>query len=82
MNIDEMPAGREMDKLIATQVMGFQLCDGDEAIARTNAAFPDRPGWETYYIDDWHILEEPIPNTGMERLPCYTLWKRQTNQET
>jgi len=67
-----MPAGRELDALVAQYVLGHKLCTGDQAIVLTNKAFPDRPGWETWYIDDWHILEDPIPDAGLERLPYYS----------
>ena len=71
-DIDKMPAGRETDVLIATIIMGYDLCTGDEAIALTSAAFPERPGWETFYINDWHIREKPIPDTGLKLLPHYS----------
>lgn len=71
-SIDGLPACRELDRQVAL-ALGYKLCTGDEAIALTNAAFPDRPGWETFYTDDWHILEKPVPDTGLRLLPHYSI---------
>ena len=71
MKIDEMPAGRETDARVA-EAMGYELCTMGEAIALTNAAFPDRPGWETWYSRDWYVIEDQIPDTGLAALPYYS----------
>jgi hypothetical protein len=72
MNIDEMPAGREMDALIATNVLKLKLCSANEAVALSNAAFPNRPPWDSWYVGDFYILEDPIHSTGLRSLPYYS----------
>lgn len=46
MNIDEMPAGREMDALVGNAVFGWPI------IWLQDLAFPDDPKWHTPYFWD------------------------------
>ena len=69
--LDEMPAGREMDILIA-QALGKEVCTCQEAIGLTNAAFPGPPPWGSWYVGDFYLKEDPVPFTGLARLPYYS----------
>jgi len=71
MNIDEMPADREMDILIA-QALGKEVCARREAIDLHNAAFPNPPPWDSWYNGDFYLKEDPVPCTGLARLPHYS----------
>lgn len=65
MNIDEMPAGREMDELVAKKVMGHRLVpnlfEGDPTLMMKKDAevFPEG-------------LKPPSPLFGCEEIPYYS----------
>jgi len=72
MNIDEMPASRDMDILIA-QALGHEVLTRREAIDLTNAAFPNRLPWDSWYVSGFYLKEDPIPSTGLDFLPNYSM---------
>lgn len=72
MNIDEVPAGRDLDALVA-KALGWQVITCEEAIALSNKAFLDRPSWDDWYIQDMYIKEGPIPSTGFRGLPHFSI---------
>jgi len=72
MNIDKMPAGRLMDILIA-EALGKEVCTRQEAIDLTNAAFPERPPWDSWYARTAYIKEALISSTGLAAVPDFSM---------
>jgi len=74
MNIDQMLAGTEMDKLIAA-ALGREVCTRQEAIELTAAAHPAGPPWEDWYCAGFYLKEDPGPCTGLDMLPPYSTFE-------
>lgn len=81
MNIDDMPAGREMDALVAEKVMGLVPCRAESHteghplyMPRPCHAQPDSPDmggetamYSTSISDAWEVVEKmKKPNTRIE----------------
>lgn len=52
--------------------LGLVICTKEEAIKKTNAAFPTLMSWDCWYCFDLYIFENPMPAIGLERLPSYS----------
>lgn len=57
MNIDEMPAGREMDALVAEKVMGWANIRGAVVEQNTNIV-RDVPSYSTDIAAAWDVVEK------------------------
>jgi hypothetical protein len=63
MNIDTMPAGKDMDVLIAEKVMGWKLAWGDWTHWDTTPDAPERcigflPSFSSEIEDAWQVMEK------------------------
>jgi hypothetical protein len=67
MNIDEMPAGREMDRLIAEKVMGWSV-NGVTAYSPTGSANDASRDWCLHYSTEiaaaWEVVEVCLEKFG------------------
>lgn len=73
MNIDEMPAGREMDLLIETEIMHNLVCTRQEAVSHTNSMLPNhKPQFDTYYTMDFYVWREHDLDPFLHPVPYYS----------
>lgn len=61
-----------LDRWVAS-ALGLEICSKDEAISKSNAAFPGRPTWDDWYAYDFYVCAGPIPPSGLDTLPSYSI---------
>lgn len=85
MNFDEMPAGREMDALVAKHVMGFQevgeclVLGGDLVVGRWDPPYVRGPDGFVracrHYSTDWDALEDMVNKLLEYAYPFELHWR-------